>query len=210
MATIQTIIFDLGGVLINIDPQRAVDAFVKLGASSPAFQSTAKSLFPDFELGHIDADAFREVLRKQINPNVSDAFLDAAWNATLLDLPEERIEILKKTRKQYRIFLLSNTNSIHIREIEQKLGEEQYRTFIALFEKCYFSFELGICKPDAAIFRQLLKEQELKPEETLFIDDTAVHIETARNLGIHTWHLQVKKESIASLDRVLSKLHSYS
>ena len=123
----------------------------------------------------------------------------------LKDIPPHRTTFLKelKAQNRYRLFLLSNTNELHIDCVQQDMGDEAYQDFKQLFDHFYLSYEMGKRKPDAEIYQQVLAEQSLLPEETLFIDDTEENTAAAARLGIRTWHLQVGKEDIVELPKFL-------
>ena len=112
-----------------------------------------------------------------------------AWNGMLLGFMPDALACLKRLRSTYRLFLLSNTNEIHIQEIENRVGAAFFSDFCALFEKVYLSHELGLRKPHAEVFTHILKEQGLKAGETLFIDDSIQHVEGAIKAGLHAHHL---------------------
>lgn len=199
----KNIIFDFGGVIINIDYTLSTAAFRQLGL--PNFDelfSKAKqsNLFDLYEKGQISSDDFRQQLKHYLSSSISDADLDASWNAMLLNLPTERLELLKRLKTTHRTFLLSNTNEIHIdtiyADLKNNMGIDNFEDY---FEKAYLSYKVNMRKPDAEIFELVLNENKLKPEETLFIDDSPQHIETAKKLGIHTHWLDVEKEDILHL-----------
>jgi putative hydrolase of the HAD superfamily len=123
-------------------------------------------------------------------PGISHQQVDDAWNALLLDLPVKRVEMLKLLKPHYRLFLLSNSNQIHYDCYMGRFEKEYGYSMELLFEKLWFSFQLGLLKPDPEIFRYVLNEAGLIPEETLFIDDTLVHVEAARSVGINAFHLK--------------------
>jgi len=192
-SSIKNIIFDLGGVILNIDYQLASNEFQNLGIQNfDELYSQAKqnNLFDELETGKISPESFRNEIRKMSGLDISDTDLDNAWNAMLLDLPKERIDLLFELSKKYRIFLLSNTNIIHFKNfnyaIINSLGED---VFLKIFEKVYYSFEIGFRKPNADCFQFVLDDAKLKSHETLFIDDSIQHINAAEKLGIQTIHL---------------------
>ena len=200
---IKNIIFDLGGVIINIDYSLLIEAFSKMGL--PHFeayfsQKEQKNLFDLYEKGLISSQDFREVLKKQCKPGTSDDDIDNAWNAMLLDLPKERLELFMNIKDIYRTFLLSNTNEIHMLFINNYLKENfQTSNFNDYFEKVYLSFEVHMRKPDSEIFELVIDQNKLNMAETLFIDDSLQHVESANRLGIQTIFLDVKKQNITDL-----------
>lgn len=186
---IKNIIFDLGGVILNIDYLLTVDAFKKLGIEDfDAIYSQKKQqhFFDEFETGRISAETFRNELRRYIPFPVGEGVIDQAWNAMLLDLPVEKVMLLSDLQKaDYRLFLLSNTNEIHIEAYSKIVyATFGFSNFSHLFEKEYYSYELGMRKPDGDIFDFIIKENKLIPSETLFIDDSIQHVEGAIEAGI--------------------------
>lgn len=200
---IKNIIFDLGGVIINIDYSLLIEAFSKIGL--PHFeayfsQKEQKKLFDLYEKGMISSQDFREELKKQCKPGTTDAAIDSAWNAMLLDLPKERLDLLLHIKGKHRTFLLSNTNEIHMIFINSYLQKQfEINSLNGHFEKVYLSYEVKMRKPDTEIFELILNQNNLEEEETLFIDDSAQHIESANSLGISTILLDVKKQSVVDL-----------
>jgi glucose-1-phosphatase len=193
LAGIKNIIFDLGAVIINIDFQFTFEAFAKrcnTDILSIIKQFRDLKVFERYEKGELNDVQFRNFIRKEFNQNLTDAEIDHAWNALLLDIPSERIELLKKLGKTYRLFLLSNTNPIHIVEVNNILFKTaQLRTLDLLFEKVYYSYDIGMAKPDVKIYEHVLHENKLKPSETLFIDDNADNIKGAEKAGLRTLHI---------------------
>lgn len=198
----KNIIFDLGGVILNIDYQKTIDAFRTIGITDfDARYSQAKQtpLFDDLEIGRISPEQFRKELKIILNANVSDDVIDEAWNALLLDFPKERLDLLEQLHKQYRTFLLSNTNEIHYqaytRQLQDKFGLNDLSKF---FEHTYYSHQIGLRKPNADVFYKVLNDHHLKANETLFIDDSIQHIQSAQKLGIQT-HWLTDGETIMNL-----------
>ncbi len=191
---IKNIIFDLGGVIINLAIQKSVDALRLLSKQQQAIDFTQQAqseLFDLYETGQITSEAFRQGLRETYAIEGEDSALDEAWNAMLLDIPAERIQLLQKLGKQYRLFLLSNTNAIHVERFNKTVQEVAgLPSLDSLFEKTYYSHLVGLRKPSAAVFEHILNQNNLKAAETLFIDDSLQHIEGARKLGLQTLHLQ--------------------
>jgi glucose-1-phosphatase len=188
--TIDAIIFDLGGVILNIDYQKPVEAFKNLGIedfSEHFAQHGQTSLLDDYETGRISSAQFLDALKKITQAGTTEAQLIDAWNSILLDLPEERLHLLEEAAASHRIFLLSNTNDLHIQQFNKYLlAEHQLPSLEPFFESLYLSYELGMRKPEQEIFRFVLDDAGINPESTLFIDDSVQHIESARKLGIHS------------------------
>ena len=196
MKNINAIIFDLGAVILNINYQKTIDEFEKLGVkNTTSFYSkkTQNKLFNQIETGKISTAKFLLSLQKKTH-NASIKKIEAAWNAMLLDLPKNRIDLLKELTHNYSIFLLSNTNAIHISKLKKKLGNKQYHQFYNLFNKVYYSHKIRFRKPNAKAFQLILDENHLNPSEVLFIDDSPQHIEGAKKLNIKTYHLSNNEE----------------
>jgi putative hydrolase of the HAD superfamily len=200
---IRNIIFDLGGVLLNIDYHAPVKALMDLGAADISSHFTKLNQDPFFDQldrGKIDESEFYEKLRAMVQLDLSDKDLLNAWNAILLDMPAKRLELVHSLKHKFRTFILSNTNALHVREFEKIIdrshGIEKYQT---AFEKIYYSNEIHMRKPDPEIFRKVCSWNELNPKETLFIDDSAQHVKGAENAGLHAYHLDLQSEDINSL-----------
>jgi len=192
---IKNIIFDWGGVITEIDFDATINAFKKYGINDfekhycKAYQS---ELFQAHEIGKITPDKFREELRKLIPVSVTDKEIDEAWFAMLLDTPPNNLEIIKSVKNEFNIYLLSNTNAIHV-DMYDKIFEEKYNfkeKFRSLFIKAYYSHEIGMRKPDEDVFEYILSDSDLDPNETLFIDDSIQNISAAKNVGIKTYHIE--------------------
>ena len=190
---IKNIIFDLGGVILDIDESMAVHELEKLGVNDMQLVNSVefKDIDTRFERGIISAATFRKRVKKLFGLNkLSDADFDYVWNSVLLDIPRERIQALEEIKQHYNIFLMSNTNEIHydlyVRDLQLRFG---YKQFDDLFDKSYFSFDVHLLKPDPLFFEYVLEQQGLKTNETLFIDDSAANVEAARQMGIHIFHI---------------------
>lgn len=199
LQNVSAIIFDLGAVIINIDPSLAHKAIEALGVQEIDKQFTIthqEGIFKDFEIGKVTVDEFRNSFRQFISKPVSDDKIDAAWNAMILDIPVHRIELLKELNSKYNTYLLSNTNAIHTKFIfdylQKKYGLENLNP---LFNKCYYSQEIGVRKPNAEAFEHVLNAHHLKPQETLFLDDNADNINASKALGIQS---VLVKEDVAT------------
>ena len=200
MNNIDTLIFDFGGVIINLDYSKPVSEFKKLGIldSKKLYSKKEQTkLFDSLECGQISDEKFLNEIRKKSNTNDLE-LIKKAWNSILLNIPEERVHLLKKLSSKYKIFLLSNTNSIHLKEIISSYGEKKWKNFISIFNDVYFSNQIGMRKPNEDVFFYLIKKNKLDVSKTLFIDDSPQHIKTAKKIGFKTYHL-TDKEDIVSL-----------
>lgn len=207
MKGIKNIIFDLGGVIINLDFNLTIFEFNKLSQIPfESIYSRAKQneLFNDFEIGKIEEREFFSELKKHIRYTGPTEHLVNAWNLMLLDVPEQRLDMLIDLKLKYNTFLLSNTNETHIKAFEKDLYRKNgVRNFNDYFEKVYYSSRVGMRKPDKEIFELLLKENKLKPEETVFIDDSDQHVKGAGNCGINSYLLRPNME----IKELLEELH---
>ena len=193
---IDTIIFDFGDIFINLDKQATIDGLQRLGLSS--WNEDLDQLNISFEKGQISRDNFLLGIQKHI-PNATIDEILAAWNAVLLDFPLRRLEFLQLLSQKYRLFLLSNTDAIHIDHFEQREGASFYGDFYQCFEKVYFSYEMGMRKPDGEIYNALIRLHELSPKRTLFVDDKKDNTDAAKTLGLQVWNLQVGQEDVVEL-----------
>jgi putative hydrolase of the HAD superfamily len=197
--TIKNIIFDLGGVLVHIDPEKTAIAFAELSKKPPVDimeLHRSRNFFVDYEKGLIDDMAFRDHIRDFLKRDLPDESIDKAWGELLLDFPQNKVELLYEARKKFRTFLLSNTNNIHRIKFEKQFKELTQANFRDYFENVHYSFEMHARKPDKEIFLRVLEENNLLPKETLLIDDSLPNIETAKSLGIHTRHVHINQIEI--------------
>lgn len=195
---IKNVVFDLGGVLINLDFDNCLDAFRKAGfqdIEKQACQYGGKGIFSQFELGEITPSAFREAVRKKVSEPLGDDYkIDAMWNLMLRDIPREKLDLLLELRGRYMVYLLSNTNQIHWDYACKELFT--YRGFRVndFFEDTFLSFEMHKAKPDPDIFTQMMKEANILPEETFFIDDSEANCQAATALGIRSYHYHIGED----------------
>ena len=193
LSNISTIIFDLGGVVLDLDVDLSATAFAELSGLSKE-EIYRKFLDEDwsstFEKGAIDAAAFRHNLCKSLDTELSDRQIDKAWNAMLVAIPLSRLQLVDDLRNKYQTFVLSNTNAIHIETFKNMVVKTTSGGSITdYFDKVYYSNELGMRKPDSEIFSYVIDLNNLIPEETLFIDDMEENVIAAQALGIKTVHL---------------------
>jgi putative hydrolase of the HAD superfamily len=194
MENVKHIIFDLGNVILDIDYQLTIDAFEKLGVSdfSSHFSKQKQSDFmDDFEIGKVSEYEFIDYAKQFCAADTTANQIVEAWNALLLDIPIRRLQILQQLQLDYDLFLLSNTNIIHEKEYNKTVKETcGYENLNFFFDKVYLSHRIGMRKPNAEAFEVILNENNLKPQDTLFIDDSPQHIEAAQALGLKTIHMK--------------------
>lgn len=201
--SVDTIIFDLGGVILDLDYDRTTKAFEALGLEQFATlysQAAQTGIFDRFEKGFLSVNAFVNDLLNYLPKATSPNQLVAAWNAMIIDFPPANLELLLKLKSRYRIFLLSNTNELHIQYFLRKLNMvSPDRKMEDYFEKVYYSSDTGLRKPDQEIFEMVCAENHLNKEKTLFIDDTIHHIEGAAATGLKTLHFTKGAHHLPSL-----------
>jgi len=191
---IKNIVFDLGGVLVDLDFKSAINGLQKAGFANVKEQLQAfdrEGIFQKFELGEMTAEEFRSAIRENSTVTLTDEEVDALWNLMLLEIPREKLELILDLRGKYMVYLLSNTNSIHWDYVCKNAFN--YRGFRVsdYFEKTFLSFEMHLAKPDKAIFERMLEDANLLAEETLFIDDSEANCKAAAEVGIHAHHYHI-------------------
>lgn len=190
---IKNLVFDLGGVILNLDTGKTFEAFASLSGKPVAELKVAASqtsFFNDYEKGLLSDSQFREELKSFLGQSLSDQQIDQAWNAMLLDLPQKKLALLEELRKTHRLFLLSNTNNIHLQCFNQIVKEATGLPMMdSFFERAYYSHLLKMRKPDAEIFLHVLHENNLHADQTLFMDDNIDNVTGAGRLGIRTAHI---------------------
>lgn len=203
MTKTKNIIFDLGGVLLDLDFQKTIDAFEKLGlqgAENMFSQFKADELFQKLETGHVSEADFYAAMKKRATKKIAEAEIEHAYNALVLQFRPESLVFLEKLAADHKLYLLSNTNSIHLKYFKKMFTQQTGKPLLdKYFTKAWYSNEIGLRKPGAEIFEFVLKDENLVAEETLFIDDTYTNIETAEKLGFKT-HLLLPTERIELLD----------
>jgi len=190
---IKNIIFDLGGVLLNINPLLSLLELEKISGISKdelIVKFVSEKIFEKFDTGSLNPAQFRSKLCQILNCSVSDSEIDRIWNELLLDFPLPRVELLQQLRKNYRVFLLSNTNSIHFDHYTHVFYEKYGIRMADLFDKLFLSYEIGIHKPDAGIYTHVLQHAHIDSSESVFIDDSLPNIEAAFRQGITGIHIQ--------------------
>ncbi len=193
---INSIIFDFGDIFINLEKETSINEFKKLGLDGPNEELIAMNDL--FEKGKITEMQFIEGFQKFI-PNADVHDIRKAWNSIIGEFPLYRLEFLQMLASKYRLFLLTNTDAIHISRFEHMVGVSFFSDFYQCFEKVYYSFEMGMRKPDPNIYNTILKKHDLSPKRTLFIDDKKENTDAAASLGIQVWNLQVGQEDVVDL-----------
>jgi glucose-1-phosphatase len=190
---IQNIIFDLGGVLLNIDPKKTIDAFGKLGMEQLVGDkglSYDHEIFYLMEQGKITSDEFRQGVLELLPTQVSFQEIDDAWTAMLLDFPTIRVELIRNLRKDFKIYLFSNTNAIHIEKFHSNFRNQHGFEVSTLFEKDFYSNEIGFRKPSTESYQEIIRLSGINPEESLFIDDSFLNVESAIASGLKGFWLE--------------------
>jgi HAD superfamily hydrolase (TIGR01549 family) len=193
----EAIIFDLGGVIINLDYQRTIHAFHLLGADDFQqlyTQASQSSVFDDYETGKISSQHFINKLLDFLPSGTTPNKVVAAWNEMILDVPIQKIELLDHLKSQLPIFLLSNTNEIHMDKVRREWKKSTSQSMESSFHQIYLSYQMGMRKPDQDIFQKVCADHDLDPSKTLFIDDSIQHIDGARSIGLCTHHLTSSAE----------------
>jgi putative hydrolase of the HAD superfamily len=190
---IRNIIFDLGGVLLNIAPKNTIEAFGKLGMEQLVGDkglSYDHDIFYLMEQGKITPEEFRNGVRQLLPKEVSDDEIDAAWTAMLLDFPAIRVDLLKNLRKDFKIYLFSNTNAIHVEKFHSIFRNQHGFEVSTLFEKDFYSNEIGYRKPSPESYQEIIRLSGISPEESLFIDDSLLNVESAIACGLKGFWLE--------------------
>lgn len=188
---VKNILFDFGGVIVNLNKQNAINRFKEIGLSNIEDylnEFRQSGIFLEYEEGKLNAEQFYTEFRKLAgNDNISGEDIDSAWMAFLLDIPDYKFELLKELRKKYNVYLLSNTNPSIAKWAHTSDFSPEGLPIDAYFDKCYLSFEVGCAKPDKEIYEYIIKDSGIKPEETLFFDDGKANIEAASALGFQVY-----------------------
>ena len=194
---ITTLIFDLGGVLVDLDIDQCIMNLKQLGLKN--FEQLMgnfgqKGFFLEFEKGQISKEQFRNEIRKLSNQSLTDEQIDGAWSSFLCEIPMQKLEMLVELKDKFRLLLLSNTNPIHVEGSVPAEFAKIGKKVSDIFDKCYLSYEMGMAKPNADIFEALLSDAGVKAEECLFLDDGMKNIEQAGHLGIQTYLVDPRED----------------
>ena len=190
---IRNIIFDLGGVLLNIDPKKTIEAFGQLGMEQLIGDKGLTydhDVFYLMEQGKITPEEFRNGVRELLTGEVTDDQIDTAWTAMLLDFPKVRVELVQKLRNEFNIYLFSNTNAIHVLKYQDIFRKQHGFEVSSLFEKDFHSNEIGFRKPSSDSFQEIIRLSGINPEESLFVDDSLLNVEGAIACGLKGYWLE--------------------
>ncbi len=196
-SNISTLIFDFGGVLIDLDMNQSILNFKKLGVENVENYLSnfgQSGFFMQLEKGKISAEEFRSEIRKMTTNTITDKEIDDAWNAFLVRIPAEKLDVVYELRKKFRVIMLSNTNAIHFPYAERTFFSYKNRGIDEYFDKCYRSYDMKMAKPDAEIFEAILSQEQVAPNQCLLLDDGPKNIEQAQKLGFQTYFVDPKED----------------
>jgi FMN phosphatase YigB (HAD superfamily) len=188
----KNILFDLGGVILDINIQATLKLFYELGFPSELMQyphSMQTDIFFKYQTGKLDTQQFRDEIRKVSGTNVTDQAFDNAWNAMLVGIPRKRTDLLKLLSKRYDLYMLSNTSALHVNVFEKMYLDVAGESMHRVFKKIYYSHEIGWHKPDHEAWEYVIRDAGIKPEETLFLDDDIYNIKASQELGFKAIHI---------------------
>jgi glucose-1-phosphatase len=210
---IDTVLFDLGGLIEHVDPNLVVNAFKQLGMKNPQYFFTLSgqsTICNELEIGNISKQAFIEHIRSYCRPGTTHEAVINAWNANLLGIPLHALGTIQTLKNRgFSLYILSNTNAIHAEKIIEQCYRQYRLNFHSLFDKVYFSHEIGHRKPNEAFFQHVLDDAKLEPHQCLFIDDLAKNLEPARQLGIHVAEHETN-QPIAYFPALLKQINAMS
>lgn len=190
-AQIKNIIFDWGGVLLDLDVERCLSAFEAAGAKDIRKFITGTNeadFFKEYECGTISTGQFREAIRRYIGRPLADEEIDRMWNSMLCSMPPEKLSLIEALSRKYRLYLLSNTNELHWEYASPNVFCHEGKDLKACFDRIFLSYKMHLAKPDPEIFRTALREADLRSEETVFIDDAPANCRAAETVGIQALH----------------------
>ena len=198
---IKAVVFDLGGVLIDIDYQKTIDAFISLGvenASDLYNQFDQSMLFDKYEKGEVSSDTFISQLKILTRRNIEKDNIIKAWNAMIGLFPQEKIAFMDKIQSKIPCYLLSNTNDIHLKKVYTNVSAD----FESLFQKCYYSHIIGKRKPDVETFQWLVDQIDFEASQILFIDDSPQHVKGAIRAGLEAIYYKNEEDLYSIENRI--------
>jgi len=188
----KNLLFDLGGVILDLNVNGTLEAFLNLGFPKELLsypENFYTDIFYNYETGKVNTAEFRDSIREQFNVQFTDQEFDEAWCTMIARIPPKRIEILKSLAQNYDLYMLSNTSEIHIEKFRRMFKDTGGVALDNLFKKCYYSYEIGHHKPDEEAFTHVLKDAGIKAAETLFLDDNIHNVKAAQALGFNVIHI---------------------
>jgi len=201
MKEIKAVLFDLGGVIIDVNYQKTIDAFSDLGVQNAADlynQFDQSSLFDSFETGKVSSDYFIDQLSALVHHSIHREQIVDAWNAMIGEYPLEKLNLIQEISSKIPCYMLSNTNEIHLEKAMNALQKTPYSNLELLFKKCYFSHLIGKRKPEPDTFSWVASQLGILAEDILFIDDSPQHVEGAQKAGMQT----IFYRSIQDIERI--------
>lgn len=207
MGKIRNIVFDLGGVLMDLDRERAVRRFVEIGvldAEEWIGLYGQKGIFLEIENGQIDLDTYCKKLCEHTGKPLTYEQIQYAWMGFITDVPQYKLDYLLELRKHYKVYLLSNTNPIIQSWARSETFTPAGRPISAYFDKMYTSYEVGAIKPDRAIYDYMISDSQLNPSETLFVDDGKKNIEIGQELGFYTYQPKNGEDWRSAIEELLN------
>ena len=205
MKKIDALLFDLGGVLIDVDYHKTIDAFSQLGVQNPSDlynQFGQNQLFDQYEKGEVPSKFFLEQLKPLTKNNTSESDIVTAWNAMIGDFPTEKLDFIAELSQHNPCFLLSNTNEIHLKKAIENLQKTAVKNLDDLFIKCYYSHIIGKRKPEVETFKWVVDQMGMEANKVLFIDDSPQHIEGAKKAGLQVIYYKESSDLFSIRDRV--------
>ena len=206
----KSLLFDLGNVLLPIDLDRTYLAFAQYSLKYNAEQIKSltihNELWQKYEAGLQSNDDFRDTLRKELSLQCTDLEFDSAFSALLLDYPQNTYTWLENIANKYPIHLLSNTSEIHANVFTKIPLGPNGETIFELFSEIYYSFQLGMTKPNPNIYLHVLDQLGIAAKDLIFFDDNENNIKSAQSLGINAYHIVDPSQSLTQIDQILEKL----
>lgn len=198
---IKVLLFDLGGVVIDIDPKIAISELKKISSKTATefkemdyryetFNSDLSKFFNAYEKGEISDQSFRDGLRSAGNFDLDDEKIDEIWNLVIVKIHSDILELILQLKKKYSIMILSNTNSIHKYFFNKLCSDLHGKTFDKLFDNVFYSFELKCRKPDKEIYDKVVEESKYLPREIIFFDDMKENLVECKKMGMSTYHVK--------------------
>ena len=188
---IKQVIFDFAGVITDLTWEGAVVSFTAAGlknADKILDRYHQNGIFQELEEGKIDKETFRQKFCEMCGRNLTHEEIQKAWMGYFNSLDERKLDFIEELRKEYKVYLLSNTNPYVMSWACSPKFSSKGKGLNEYFDKLYLSYETGYTKPDEGIFRFMLEDGQMNPEESLFVDDGLSNIQAAQRLGMHTFH----------------------